>query len=189
MRSILFLAILTLAFSACDPTYTPKPTGYPRIEMPAHKFQEYSSACPFTFRYPAYAEIKRDSSVGAEPCWFQIYFPQFNANIHMSYKDVTSKDNFLELVNDAEGFATKHSAKAEDIYDSVFYYPGQNAGVLYRIEGNTASSVQFYASDSSKHFIRGALYFNNRPNKDSLAPVIDFIRGDIDTMLRSLRFK
>ena len=143
MRSILFLALIALAFSACDPTYTPKPTGYPRIDMPAHKYQEFKGDCPFTFRYPVYAEITRDSSAGAEPCWFQIYFPQFNANIHMSYKNVTSSDNFLELVNDAEGFANKHSAKAEDIYDSVFYYPGQTAGVMPPILRSISSAALY----------------------------------------------
>jgi gliding motility-associated lipoprotein GldD len=189
MRLLPFFILLSFALISCEQTYSPKPTGYPRIDLPQHKYRNYESECPFTFRYPVYAEIKKDSSVGAEPCWFQVYFSQFNANVHMSYKQVTSDSILYQLMTDAEGFASKHSSKAEDIYDSVFVYPGRNSGVLYRIEGNTASSVQFYATDSVKHFVRGALYFNSRPNKDSTAPVIDFIRADIDTMLKSLRFR
>jgi gliding motility-associated lipoprotein GldD len=182
---LLFVSLLLIS---CEPNYSPKPTAYPRIDFPKREYRMYSSECPFTFRYPVYAEIKKDSNINSEPCWFQINYPAFNANVHVSYKAITPNQKLYDLMADAQGFVTKHSSRAEDIYDSVFRYPG-SLGVLFRIQGNAASSVQFYATDSGKHFLRGALYFNSRPNKDSTAPVIEFIRADIDTMLRSLRFR
>lgn len=188
MRNSICFFLLFALLSSCEQAYTPKPTGYPRIDLPEHRYRNYEGECPFYFRYPTYAEVRKDSSPNAEPCWFHIYYPQFRANVHMSYKAVGSEQNLYDLMSDAEGFATRHSSKAEDIYDSVFAYPG-NRGVLYNIEGNTASSIQFYATDSARHFLRGALYFSSRPNKDSTAPVVNFIREDIDTLLKSLRFR
>jgi gliding motility-associated lipoprotein GldD len=191
-RSPKFPLIFLLAgmLSACGENYIPKPTAYSRIEMPKKGYQTYSETCPFTFRYPVYSRIEADKSPDAGDCWFNIFFPQFNATIHMSYKPVSSFKNFEEMSEDAHTFAYKHTVKAEDIYDSLFVLPQHHVnGVLYEIEGNTASSIQFYATDSSKHYVRGALYFNTHPNKDSLAPVIHFIRTDIDTLLRSLQWK
>ncbi|MDE5612858.1 MAG: gliding motility lipoprotein GldD, partial [Odoribacter sp.] len=59
----------------------------------------------------------------------------------------------------------------------------------YFIEGNTASSTQFYVTDSVKHFLRGALYFKQHPDKDSLAPVIHYLRQDIVNLMETVRFK
>jgi gliding motility-associated lipoprotein GldD len=115
-------------------------------------------------------------------------FPQFNGTIHFTYKPVESFKNLYAMSEDARTFAYKHSVKAEDIYDSVFARPDHVSGVFYEIQGNTASSLQFYATDSA-HYLRAALYFYTHPNKDSLAPVIRFIHADMDTMLRSLRWR
>jgi gliding motility-associated lipoprotein GldD len=62
-------------------------------------------------------------------------------------------------------------------------------GILYDIKGNSASSLQFYLTDSSRHFFRGALYFNVQPNKDSLAPVIDYFREDIIYLIETFSWK
>ena len=53
-------------------------------------------------------------------------------------------------------------------------------------EGDAASNVQFFLTDSSQHFLRGALYFFNPPNPDSIAPVLQFVRGDIDHIAQTL---
>ena len=62
-------------------------------------------------------------------------------------------------------------------------------GILYDLKGNTASNVQFVLTDSTKHFFRGALYFNNVPNKDSIAPMSDYIREDIIHIMESFEWK
>ncbi|HAN77196.1 MAG TPA: gliding motility lipoprotein GldD, partial [Bacteroidales bacterium] len=62
-------------------------------------------------------------------------------------------------------------------------------GTVYIIQGNTASQVQFYITDSVKHFLRGALYFSNHPNKDSLAPVVNFLTDDIVKLIETTRWK
>lgn len=149
----------------------------------------YQAACPFSFKYPTYATIVKDSSEGALPCFLDMKFPQFNATVHLTYKPVSSFKNLYEMTEDARTFAYKHSVKAEEIPDSVFYIKTNHvSGIFYDIMGNTASSLQFYATDSANHYLRAALYFNTHPNKDSLAPVINFIHADMDTMIRSLHW-
>jgi len=181
--------ISSFLLSACGNNYVPKPAGYPRINFPDRSYQTYNSGCPFTFRYPVYANIAKDSSAGAEPCFLDMKFAQFNATLHITYKEVSSFKNFYEMSEDARTFAYKHTVKAEDIIDSQMVRPNKVSGMFYDIEGNTASSLQFYVTDSVHHYIRAALYFNSRPNKDSLAPVIRFIHTDLDTMIRSLRWR
>jgi gliding motility-associated lipoprotein GldD len=94
------------------------------------------------------------------------------------------------MLEDSRELAYKHTIKAESINEKIFLKPGRNVyGMLYEIEGNTASSVQFYLTDSTKHFLRGALYFNIQPNKDSLAPVINFVKEDIKILMETFKWK
>jgi gliding motility-associated lipoprotein GldD len=185
--TILFTAII---FTSCEDTYIPKPSSYPRIEYPASKnYQLYSGDCPFTFKTPQYTEVVRDTQSGAQDCWLNINYKPFNAKLHLSYKPVSNFKNFYEMSEDARTFAFKHTTKAEDISERYYRTTNGVSGILYEIEGNTASSVQFFATDSTKHYLRGALYFNTRPNKDSLEPVIKYLRTDIDTFIQSLKWK
>ncbi|MCR5455573.1 MAG: hypothetical protein K6F33_11355, partial [Bacteroidales bacterium] len=62
-------------------------------------------------------------------------------------------------------------------------------GLLYGIKGNVASPLQFYITDSTRHFLRGSLYFNCSPNKDSLAPSVEFVRQDIERLFETLIWK
>ncbi|MDP4963484.1 MAG: gliding motility lipoprotein GldD, partial [Salibacteraceae bacterium] len=61
-------------------------------------------------------------------------------------------------------------------------------GIVYDFKGETASDLQFFLTDSTNHFLRGSLYFNVYPNKDSLAPVIDYVKTDINHMLESFKW-
>jgi len=187
--ALTILILLVALLTACEQTPIPKPTAYPHIYFPAKAYKTFDSTCPFTFRYPVYARVVHDSTTGAEPCWLNVNYTQFNAKLHLSYKSVSSFKSFHEFSEDAHTFAYKHSVKADDITPNYFRFSKDVTGILYEIEGNTASSIQFYATDSVEHYLRGALYFNSRPNKDSLGPIIEYLRTDIDTFLKSLKWK
>lgn len=192
MKKIAFLlTCMALALSACtDNSYTPKPRGYFKIDFPGKKYQLYNGNCAFSFKYPTYAQLLSDDSKDAQPCWYNLAFPQFNGRLHLTYYDVTSKKEYEGLVEDARTFAFKHTIKAEAIDQKLINYPDKKVyGVYYAIEGNTASSVQFFLTDSAKHYFRGALYFHERPHYDSIQPVINFIKRDIDTMIHTFEWK
>jgi gliding motility-associated lipoprotein GldD len=181
--------ILTLlSFAGCKRHYTPKPAGYLRIDFPEKAYQLYDSTCPFSFEYPVYGKITNDTSRLAEPCWINIEFPRFGGRIHISYKTVNK--NLNTYIEDSRTLAYKHTVKADAISETLYSSEERKVyGLLYDIKGDAASNVQFYLTDSTKHFLRGSLYFNVQPNADSLAPVIDFFRDDIIHLVETLKWK
>jgi gliding motility-associated lipoprotein GldD len=191
MRSIfLIVCFIIPALSSCNSDYSPKPRGYFHIELPAKSYVKYDSICPYTFDYPVYAKIYPDSARDAQPCWIDVAYPTFNGRVHLSYHSVTSRKIFNELTEDARTFAFKHTVKATAIDETNISYPDNKVyGTYYEIDGNTASSVQFFLTDSTRHYLRGALYFKEVPRIDSIQPVLDFIKKDIDVMIRSFKWK
>ena len=177
---LLFLAIFfSWSLDGCRPKHTiPKPRGYYRIDFPEKKYQSYLGECPYRFEFPTYGRVVKDQDVLSEPCWINIEFPDFDGIIHISYKEVDQ--NLSAFLEDSHTLAYKHTVKADAINETRISNASKRVfGILYDIEGNTASSVQFFLTDSTSHFLRGALYFETQINKDSLLPVIMFFRDDV----------
>lgn len=183
--------ILLLILSACQSNdYSPKPKAYYRIEFPKKQYIEFNQPVPFNFEYPTYASIEQDKSRDAQKDWYNLHFKQFNGFLHLTYYDVSGKGEYDEMVEDARKLAFKHTIKATAIDQKVINYPDRRVyGIYYAIEGNTASSVQFFLTDSAKHYFRGALYFNERPQYDSIEPVVKFIKKDIDKMISTFKWR
>jgi gliding motility-associated lipoprotein GldD len=191
-RNLLLLLVLLSVVAACtsESTNTPKPKGYFRINFPKKQYRVFDSNCPFTFEYPVYAQITADSDKNAQPCWNNMNFPQFNGKLHLTYYGVFSEKNYNEMTESARTLAMKHTIKANSIDQRLINYPEKKVyGIYYAIEGNTASSVQFFLTDSAKHYFRGALYFNERPQYDSIQPVVKFLKKDIDRMIETFKWK
>lgn len=187
--SIYGLLFLALFLNSCRGDYSPKPRGYFKVDLPEKQYQTFSSECPYTFDYPVYASVLPDTKSDAMPCWLDVSYPQFNGKIHLSYQPVRSTQQFNQLIEDARTFAFKHTVKATAIDEGIISYPEKKVyGIYYSIDGNTASAVQFFLTDSTKNYIRGALYFNEQPRLDSIQPVLDFIKKDIDVMIKSFKW-
>lgn len=183
------ILILFLVFSGCKEDYTPKPYGYYRIDFPAKAYKALPAGYPYHFDIAQQAEIEADKESDAETYWINIKYPAYNAKIHLSYKTIDSDTALIHYYQDCHEMAYKHTIKAESIKERFFREEGKGIfGLLYFIEGNTASSTQFFATDSTRHFLRGSLYFNERPNKDSLSPVVNYIREDIIRMMETVSF-
>ncbi|MBI5539477.1 MAG: gliding motility lipoprotein GldD [Bacteroidia bacterium] len=184
----LFLVSTLLLLISCNQDYIPKPAGYFRIDLPEKKYQVYDKDCPYTFEYPLYSQAHVSDQTNALPCWLNLNFPDFKAKIHLSYIKVTSDLN--EAIEECRTLVYKHDIKADAIKE-VPYSDSINKvyGTLYEIKGNAASSIQFYVTDSLNNLVRGALYFEVKPNKDSLAPVINFLEEDITHIVETIRWK
>lgn len=183
----LIIAFLILCFISCQNEPTPKPTAYFRIDFPEKEYRPINELpFPVEFELPQYSRInlertKEDSS------FFNIDFPRYGARIHISYHAV--EDNLDQLLENSRSLVYKHVVKAQDIDEKmVFNQADQVYGTYYQIEGNAASGSQFYLTDSSNHFMRGALYFNVEPNYDSIAPVQEFIKADIERLIESFKW-
>lgn len=192
IRIATYVWLLTgiLSCTSCGQDYAPKPRGYFRIDFPKKAYQDYKSNCPFTFQYPVYAQIEPDLAKDAQPCWINVHFPNFNGRIHLSYQQISSQKMFNELIEDARKLAFKHTVKATGIDEGRISYPEKKVyGIYYTIEGNTASWAQFFLTDSTKNYVRGALYFSETPRLDSIQPVLDFVKKDVDVFVKSFRWK
>lgn len=184
------LIFLATMLGSCGNDPVPKPRGYFRIELPEHSYRNFDTTVPYRFEYPEYANITGDPHSPEEPFWINVNFPDFKGKLHLSYKEIKG-DNLVDYLEDSRRFVLKHIPKASSIEDSLIIRRKDRIfGLLYEIHGgNAASPVQFFVTDSSHHFVRGALYFNVRPNNDSLRPVIDFLKDDINHMINTFQWK
>ncbi len=173
---------------SCGNHYTPKPRAYYRIAFPEHDYEVLNRDFPYTFEKATYANVVDDKAPNAEPYWINLDYPNYKGKIHISYKKI--EHNLVQVLEDSRKLAYKHSIKADAIGEKLFISPEKKVyGILYDITGDAASSVQFFVTDSVKNFLRGSLYFNAVPNKDSLAPVISFVRKDIIHLMETFEWK
>lgn len=187
-RLYLILPLLVLYTSCGNDSYTPKPKGYFRIDLPEKSYTNLDKDCPFIFEIPTYVTLSQNKNNPDKPCWFDINFNALNASIYLSYKAVNK--NLNDYLEDSRTLAFKHTVKANDIEQKNIFYPEKKVyGLIYLIEGDAASSYQFHLTDSTNHFLRGSLYFNNIPNQDSIQPVLDFVKKDISKLIETFEWK
>jgi len=189
-RVFVFCIFLVIAISfSCQRSFSPKPHSYFRIDFPEKEYQLFDSICPFTFKYPVYGKIVTEGRHLTEHCWFNIEFPKFNATIHLTYLEINN--NFYRIIEENwRMIYSRLAQRADAIEEHVIEDHVRNVfGIRYKISGNTASHVQFFLTDSVKHFVRGSLYFYVRPNYDSLAPVINFFWEDVINLTQTLQWK
>lgn len=189
---VILACVFIFSFSSCDDeddeVYAPKPKGFFRIDFPEKNYHLYDSTCPYSFEIPNYSFINNDKHKGADPCWINVNFPKFNAQLHLSYKEI--HNNLDTILAESRDLAIKHQIKATGLDETIIIRDSAKVyGLVYDISGNTASNVQFYITDSTKHYMRGALYFNSVPNIDSMKIVVDFLRKDIVHLIQTFNWK
>ncbi|MBX2920620.1 MAG: hypothetical protein KF746_00410 [Chitinophagaceae bacterium] len=208
---VILLVAWILLLLSCNSDYTPRPRGYFSIDFPEHRYQTFEKDnYPYNFEYPVYSHIVKDSSLFDDnpdsPYWINVDFPAFNARMYLSYKTIGGRsvykvktekgykdssvvNTFENLREEAYKITYKHTSRASSIQDSAFRTPTGLEGVFFSIGGNAATGKQFYATDSIKHFLRGALYFNSTPNEDSLNIVYNFLEKDMLHLVNTLKWK
>ncbi|QZE14704.1 gliding motility lipoprotein GldD [Halosquirtibacter laminarini] len=178
----LFLLISLTQLLGCKDHSIPKPRGYFRITLPEKSYHK-TFAETFNFSIPDYTTFYRKKAKEKDD-FYEVSFPKNGAKIYLSYFDVNN--NLPILIEEAHKWAFKHSIRADAIEQKEYVNnTNKTYGLVYTIEGNAASPMQFYLTDSTKHFLRGALYFHNVPNQDSLQPVINFITKDIVELIET----
>lgn len=191
MPKILYVitTLFLLIVFSCTKEYIPKPRGYFRISFQEKTYHKLDSAAlPYRFDIPGYSKLVPDNDRLAEPFWVNLEIPKHKAEVHLSYKKVDN--NLMKLIETSRKLAYDHIIKADAINERIFINPEKKVyGTIYLIEGNVASPLQFYLTDSTSHFLRGALYIREVPNIDSLRPVIDFLTPDVIRLIESTEWK
>lgn len=214
-KKIQFLLLtISLSYIGCNSDFQPKPKGYFAIELPKeHKYQKFDDVkYPYTFEYPVYSTIVKDSTFfdvsPKNDFWVNIDFPQYKCKIYLSYNKVTGNsyykvkdkitgqykdsiglNSFDKLRDDAFKLTAKHIYKADNIPNELIQTPNGIQGILFKVGGNAASPIQFFLTDTTTHFLRGALYYDASPNADSTKPITDFINKDIRHVINSLQWR
>lgn len=186
--------LLIMGVVACNSPYSYKKKGYFNIEFPKKEYRQFDQpGYPYTFEYPVYATIVKDSTFfqdRAEDWWINIEIPRFNGRIYISYKPISDHVEMDSLAEDSHKMAYKqHTTISSGITDSFMRTPNGLEGIYYSLKGNTATANQFFVTDSTKNFLRGALYFDAAPNEDSLSIVNDFVKQDLHRLINTLRWK
>ena len=167
-----------------EPVWVPKPNGHVRIALPDTQTVAYQSPCKGTFRIPTYMNVERSTKSGKEACWFNLVAPRFNAKMHVT--EVPVNNNLTQLLEDAQSMVFGHEVAASGLRQQRLDYPDKT-GVLFVLEGPVATPLQFFVTDSVT-FTRGSLYFNHRPNPDSVAPVLARLESDLQLLMETIEW-
>lgn len=183
--SIYIFTALLITSCGGEDNYTPKPRGYFRLTTPPQTYQHLDINCPYTFEYNEAAEWQKSRY----QCWGDVYYPSLKARLQLTYKPVTAT-NLDTLLSEGHELAFKHVVKADGISEKLFTDSEKKVyGVLYKMQGEAASSTQFFMTDSTEHFLRGVLYFYAEPNEDSLQPVNDYMYEEVAHLIETLKWQ
>ena len=193
-KQFLFLFIICCSFFlSCEKekhNYIPKPKGYNRIHLPGHQYKKLTEAHPYTFEYSRAAQVLPDTFKTAGKDWIFINYPAFNANIQITYKPLLNSSSLLKsFIDDSYKLAGKHQIRASSIQEQKVLTNTGRTAIIFKIEGDVPSPYQFYTTDSTKHFLRGAIYFPVATKNDSLAPVIEYLQKDMIRLLNTLEWR
>lgn len=188
-KPLLVLLITALALlSSCSKEYTPKPEGQLRLEPENAGYYLEDKYPGFRFMAPAHTRIEtvKDS---ADKLWFNIVYPELNACIYCTYLQA-GPERIRQMIDDSNRLIGQNIGRIEAINEYPFEYMDENLySVLHHLKGDIPSPIQFVLTDSVSTFFRGALYFDTKPNFDSIAPVLDFISQDIQTLIETFQWK
>jgi gliding motility-associated lipoprotein GldD len=180
------VALMAGALSSCQREFLPKPLGYNRLILPDPEYQSLTDTFPYRFDYSRHARLLPDTSRMRERFWIEIFYPELNATIHITYKAIKNNEQLLkEFMNDAYTLAAKHQIKAYAIDEAIITTPKGKTAVVVELQGEVPSQMQFTITDSTKNFLRGALYFNTKVQNDSLKPAIEYMKKDVMQLINS----
>lgn len=189
MKKLLAMPIILLGLAACENTWLPRPTGYNKIDLPKHAYERLTGDYPYVFDVPNASQVENDSFNIAEKDWVNLNYKDFGAKVHLTYKKIEGdKLTFEALSKDAFTLTAKHQIKAYGIEEGILLTPNGYTAVVAELTGEVPTQFQFFVTDSTQHFLRGALYFNTAMKNDSLSPIIEHIKIDMTHLINSVKF-
>jgi gliding motility-associated lipoprotein GldD len=189
MKKIMSLVLLAVGFYSCESNWLPKPPGYNRIELPRHEYQRLEQGYPYQLDFSTHSRVEADSFNLGEKEWINLNYKEFGAKVHLTYKKIDQSTDFKTLSNDAFNLTAKHQIKAYGIEEAILLTPNGYSAVVAELSGEVPTQFQFFVTDSTSNFLRGAVYFNSALKNDSLAPIIEYIKIDMAHLINSVNFE
>ncbi|MCF6347255.1 MAG: gliding motility lipoprotein GldD [Flavobacteriaceae bacterium] len=183
-RKKFFIIFILITLTSCNEETLPKPKAFLRLAYEAPNYQKINTSCPYTFEIS-----NKANAIPNEQCWVNVEYPTLKASLNITYRPV--ENNLNELLREAEKLTYNHAIKADGISAPQLYdnFEKKTYGALSEVRGNAASPLQFHLTDSTTHFITGALYFKVQPNYDSILPAIRYIEKDIKHLMETLEWE
>jgi len=188
MKKIMSLVLLAVGLYSCESNWLPKPPGYNRIELPRHEYQRLEQGYPYQLDFSTHSRVEADSFNLGEKEWINLNYKEFGAKVHLTYKKIDQSTDFKTLSNDAFNLTAKHQIKAYGIEEAILLTPNGYVAVVAELSGEVPTQFQFFVTDSTSNFLRGAVYFNSALKNDSLAPIIEYIKLDMAHLINSVNF-
>lgn len=193
VKNTIVTGLFALLLASCGGgnDYSPKPQAYLRIDLPQHAYEVYDTAAlPFTFEYGREAAVVWKKDLRGEK-WIDIRYPRHKGYVFLTYKALHGAKELAGQVDTSMKFLENHYAYSTGVDEQQFVDKKNRIfGTTYHLKGqNVASTYQFWATDSTRHFLRGSLYIDCTPNNDSLAPVLTYIQEDMNHLIESLRWR
>ena len=172
---------------------TPKPQAYLRIDLPPHDYALCDTAAlPFTFERNSLAALQwKENPDRSQDKWFTLQYPQYKGYLFLSYKHIHGPKELKAQIDTSYRFVEDNFHYSSGVDENTFVDRKHRLyGTTYHLKGqNVASTYQFWLTDSTSHFLRGALYIDVTPNNDSLAPVLTYLQDDINHLIESVRWR
>lgn len=195
MRLYIVLLVSSFILLACgnDSVYIPKPRMYPKVTFPKGDLKKFDeSYCHMTFDYPSYAYVERDNyffeKEPIDPCWFNIQFKDLEGTLHCSYIPIENRAHYDRLINDSFRMVEEHNSKANFRKEEYIQNENGVGGLYFSLGGEVATNMQYVLTDTTQHFFRASLYFNSKVRPDSIRPIFDFVKKDVDEMIESFEW-
>jgi gliding motility-associated lipoprotein GldD len=195
MRQIVVLILVVAFCASCDddPVYIPKPRMYPKVTFPEGELKTFDeSYCNMTFEYPSYAETIQDRYIfdgkPVDPCWFNIQFNDLAGTLYCSYIPIRNRAHYDELIDDSFQLVEEHNSKANFRQEEYIENRHGVGGLYFTLGGEVATNMQYILTDTTTHFFRASLYFNSKVRPDSIQPIYEFVKADVDKMIESFQW-
>ena len=183
------LVLLAVGLYSCESNWLPSPPGYNRIDLLKHEYQRLEQGYPYQLDFSVHSRVEADSFNLEETEWINLNYKKFGAKVHLTYKKIDQSTDFKTLSNDAFNLTAKHQIKAYGIEEAILLTPNGYSAVVAELTGEVPTQFQFFVTDSTSHFLRGAVYFNTALKNDSLAPIIEYIKIDMAHLIKSVNFE
>ena len=175
-----------LIMSSCQ-EYYPKPKAILRPED--HTLYMTLDTLPFIrFEIDTKAKISPLKNEEKE-IWFNLSYTEYGAQLYNTYTTLSSggllsaTEDFYKLLQRNTQKEEIHYTLYENKADSIYAH-------LFISTATAASPIQFFVTDSVKHYFRGALYFvDDTISRETKESYIGVLIGQIRHMLETFKWK
>ena len=181
-----FTIIVIVTLFGCDDAVLPKPKGMLSLNYESASYEKVAADCDFSFSKNKSSFLKK--AFKKQQCGYVLSYPKLNATIYLTHRKIN--DDLRDLLKDAQNLTQEHVVKADEIIPKSFEDPENKLyGMFYEVLGDAASQSQFYVTDSINNFLLGSLYFNVKPNYDSIYPAAVYLQKDMRHLMETTRWE